>query len=153
MPIQNSARMIRIERLVKQFSKFFIVGIINTGIDFAVLNVEMLVTGIKSGPELILLNVISFSIAVVNSYFMNKRWTFEDKRPDGNKAAVKFSQFIGVSLIGLCINSFVIYGFTSLIPVMFGLSAQLWVNVAKIFATGASMAWNFVGYKLWVFKR
>lgn len=143
----------RIKRLVRQFAKFFIVGIINTGIDFAILNTEILVTGITSGSMLVLFNVISFSIAVVNSYYMNKLWTFEDKRPDGDKAPIKFSQFIGVSLVGLSINSLVIYGFTSLIPIMFGLSPQLWVNIAKIFATGASMIWNFIGYKLWVFKR
>lgn len=157
MPIQastqTSTNIDRLKRIIRQFSKFFIVGIVNTGIDFAVLNIEMQITGISSGPELVFLNVISFSIAVVNSYFMNKRWTFEDKRPEADKSAVKFSQFIGVSLVGLGVNSLVIYGFTSLIPVMFGLSPQLWVNVAKIFATGASMVWNFVGYKLWVFKR
>lgn len=153
MPTNTTPTSARLKRIIKQFSKFFIVGIVNTGIDFTVLNIEMLTTGITSGPALIFFNVISFSVAVVNSYFMNKYWTFEDKRPDADKAAVKFSQFIGVSIVGISINSALVYAFATFIPPMFGLSAQLWVNVGKLLATGASLVWNFVGYKLWVFKR
>ena len=141
------------KRLIKQFSKFFIVGIINTGIDFAILNMEMAFSGISSGSPLILFNIISFSIAVINSYYLNKYWTFEDKKADGAKATVKMTQFIGVSLIGLMLNSLVIYSFVQIVPVMFGLTAVLWANIAKVFATGVSLVWNFVGYKLWVFKR
>jgi putative flippase GtrA len=145
----------RFRRLVKQFSKFFIVGLINTGIDFIVLNIEMTLTGIHSAsPELIVLNIISFSIALTNSYFMNTRWTFEAANPnDASHAAVKFSQFLIVSLVGLSINSLVIYGFLAMIPALFHLPPQAWANVAKVFATGASMVWNFLGYKLWVFRK
>ena len=153
MPISEYLTLTRLKQIIKQFSKFFLVGMINTGIDFAILNNEMMISGISSGPILLAFNVFSFSVAVVNSYYMNKYWTFEDKNPDGAKTPVKLSQFIGVSLVGLCINSIVVYGFTEFIPVMFGLTPKLWVNVAKIFATGASMVWNFIGYKLWVFKR
>jgi putative flippase GtrA len=143
----------RIVRLVKQFSKFIIVGGVNTVIDFAVLNAEMLVTGISDGPWLILFNTISFAVAVTNSYFMNKHWTFEEKETDTQKDAVKFSQFMGVSIVGAGINSAVVYGFTALVPVMFGLFPILWTNIGKLFATGISLIWNFIGYKLWVFKR
>lgn len=142
-----------LKRIIKQFSKFFIVGIVNTGIDFAVLNTEMALTGISSGTPLIIFNMISFSVAVVNSYYLNKFWTFEDKKADGSKATVKMSQFIGVSLVGLMINSMVVYGFVSVVPIMFGLSPIAWTNIGKIIATGVSLIWNFVGYKLWVFKR
>jgi putative flippase GtrA len=141
-------------RIAKQFTKFFVVGVLNTGIDFAIFNTEMWLSGIHSGRMLVVFNILSFSVAVTNSYFMNKRWTFEGKQVDGDaKEAVKLSQFVGVSLVGMSINSLIIYVFTAFIPAMFGLSPQLWVNVAKIFATGASMIWNFVGYKLWVFKK
>lgn len=146
----NSARL---TRLIKQFSKFFIVGIINTGIDFAILNLEMAVTGINSGTPIILFNIVSFSIAVINSYYLNKFWTFEDKKADGAQASVKMTQFIGVSLVGLTINSLVIYTFIQVVPIMFGLSSLVWANIAKVIATGVSLIWNFVGYKLWVFKR
>jgi putative flippase GtrA len=33
-----------------------------------------------------------------------------------------------------------------------GLSPQIWENVAKLIATGVYIVWNFIGYKLIVFK-
>jgi len=138
-------------KLVKQFSKFIIVGGVNTGIDFLVLNAEMWLTSIHDGPSMIVLNSISFSIATINSYLMNKRWTFEDKKK--HSESVKFSQFIAVSLVGMLINSGVVYAIITLVPPIDGINPQLWANGAKLIATGASLIWNFIGYKLWVFKK
>lgn len=136
---------------IKQFVKFFVVGIINTAIDFAVLNAEMLLTGITSGPYMFLLNSISFSAATVNSFFMNKRWTFEDK--EEKQSGVKFSQFLVVSVIGITINGGIVYAITSFINPLFGMNPQLWANIAKLFATVVSLVWNFLGYKFVVFKK
>lgn len=151
-PIESDSR---VARLVKQFSKFIIVGGVNTGIDFAILNVLMYMTSINSGPFLFALNCVSFSAAVVNSYYMNKRWTFKEAAAglEDKKATIQFSQFFVVSVIGIIINGAILTGITTLIPAPFGLGDQLWANVAKLFATGVSLVWNFVGYKLFVFKR
>jgi putative flippase GtrA len=139
-------------KLLKQFSKFIIVGGVNTGIDFLVLNILIYVTDITAGVELFVLNSISFSIAVVNSYFMNKRWTFQDKTQT-EQEPIKFSRFIAVSVVGVIINGLVLTGITTSIAPLFGLSAVLWANIAKLMATGISLIWNFIGYKLFVFKR
>ena len=139
------------ERIIRQFSKFILVGGVNTGIDFLVLNALMYVTGITGGSGIFMLNMISFSVAVVNSYFMNKYWTFQDLRKEGEET--KFAQFIAVSLAGAALNSSIVAVFTTLVAPMFGLSPQLWANVGKLLATGASLVWNFIGYKLFVFKR
>ena len=142
-------------RLIKHFSKFIIVGGVNTGIDFAVLNALMYLSSITSGLGLFVLNCISFSVAVVNSYFMNKRWTFKEATAgiEGKNVSVQFSQFFVVSLIGITINGLILTSITSYVAAPFGLSEQLWANVAKLFATGASLVWNFIGYKLFVFKK
>jgi putative flippase GtrA len=138
-------------RLIKQFSKFVVIGFINTGVDFLVLNIEMLVTGVTSGSLMFAQNAISFSIATINSYYFNKRWTFEDKtNQDQGK---KFSSFICVSIGGVIINSSIVYLITSFISPMFSISPVLWANLAKMFATGASLIWNFIGYKFLVFKK
>lgn len=144
-----------IARLVKQFSKFIIVGGVNTGIDFAILNALIYITGFTKGWELFVLNCLSFSVAVVNSYYMNKRWTFKEAAAGlGDKhAAVQFSQFFIVSIVGIAINGIILTSITTYIVPPFGLSDQLWANVAKLFATGASLVWNFIGYKLFVFKK
>lgn len=140
----------KIEKLIGQFVKFGIIGGMNTAIDFSILNLLMWWTGIYSGGQIILLNIISFAVAVINSYFWNKYWTFKDKDEAG---VVEFSQFIAVTLIGLAINSSVIYIITTFVDPMFGLNEKLWANLAKVVATGLSLIWNFTGYKFIVFKK
>ena len=138
------------KKTINQFSKFIVIGFMNTAIDFAILNFLMWWTGIYSGASIILLNMVSFSIAVFNSYFWNKYWTFRDL---DKVEAKEFSQFILVTLIGLAINSSIVYGVTTLISPMFGISSELWANLAKVVATGFSLIWNFIGYKFIVFNR
>ncbi len=126
----------------------------NTAIDFTVLNLLMWWTGIYKGGWIILLNAVSFSIAVINSYLWNKYWTFRAREADEpGEVAKEFSQFIAVTLIGLGINTGVVYGITTLIAPVFGLSPEIWANLAKATATGFSLIWNFIGYKFIVFKK
>lgn len=136
--------------IIAQAVKFLAVGFMNTALDFAVLNLLMWRTGIYKGPWIILLNVVSFSIAVTNSYLWNKYWTFRAKGPV--IAPLQMSQFLIVSLIGTGINSGLVYGLATFIPPFFGLSPKLWANLAKAVATGFSLIWNFSGYKFIVFK-
>ncbi|MBU4082753.1 GtrA family protein [Patescibacteria group bacterium] len=139
------------KKLVVQFSKFVLIGFLNTGIDFAILNLLMWQTGIYSGRYIIILNAISFSVAVINSYFWNKLWIF---RAGGTeKQAGEFAQFVAITLVGMALNTAVVYSITTLVSPMFGLSAELWANLAKVAATGISLVWNFAGYKFIVFKR
>ena len=137
--------------VIQQFSKFVVIGVVNTGVDFLILNLEMFLTGISKGPYMLVQNAVSFSIATVNSYFFNKYWTFQDK--SNKDKGKKFSQFIGVSIIGVAINSLIVFSITTYVPPMFGISSVLWANLAKVAATGISLIWNFVGYKFWVFKK
>jgi putative flippase GtrA len=139
-----------IKKIVVQFSKFVVVGFINTAIDFGVLNLLMFATGIREGAILFVLNAISFSVATTNSYLWNKYWTFRDK--DSAKV-VEIGQFLVVSIIGALINSGIVFAISTFVDPMFGLSQAVWVNAAKVVATGISLIWNFLGYKFIVFKR
>ncbi|HEV8601160.1 MAG TPA: GtrA family protein [Patescibacteria group bacterium] len=154
--------------LLRQISVFIVVGVINTAVDFAVLNLLSHFTGIKKGQGVIPLNYISFSCAVIVSYFLNKHWTFRDSGTvDKTK---QFTFFLIVSVIGASINSLVVYLVTTFVPIpanllasvlsyvpalanKFGDLAVLWLNLAKLAATAVSLVWNFVGYKLFVFKK
>lgn len=136
---------------VLQFSKFFVVGILNTGIDFLILNSLMWFTHIYSGTSIIIFGTISFSVAVANSYFLNKYWTFEDKT--AVKDPAQFAKFFTVSVIGWLLNTAILFSITTYIHPILGLSAALWANFAKVVATGVVLAWNFAGYKLFVFKK
>jgi putative flippase GtrA len=107
-------------------------------------------TGIASGFSYSLFKSVSFSVAVINSYFWNRIWTFE-KGGHGN--AKEFGSFLIVSLIGFAINVGIASLVVNLIGPKFGLSKELWANVGAIIAAFSGMTWNFLGYKLIVFKK
>lgn len=130
-----------------QFSKFALVGLLNTAIDFGVLNLLVATTGITGGPSIIPLNALAFSAAVANSYFWNRRWVFVDKK-HGN-----FVIFFAVTVVGVGINSGVVFLITTFVSPLAGFDRTLWVNFAKALATGVSLVWNFTGYRLVVFKK
>lgn len=138
------------KKLSWQFGKFALVGFLNTGIDFAVLNLLMWSFGIYSGSWLAFFNAIAFSAAVTNSYFWNKYWVFRASAT--RDKATEFTKFIIVSVIGLSLNTFIVYGFTTLLSPAFGIEPVVWANIGKVLATGVSLLWNFAGYKLFVFR-
>lgn len=135
---------------ITQFIKFLLIGGLNTAIDFSVLNFLMWLFQIHHGPLILLFNTISFSTAVVNSYFWNKYWTFQEKERKG--IPTQFLKFLVVSIIGVIINSSIVFSITTFIPPFFSMSYKLWANVAKVIATTVGLIWNFFGYKFWAFK-
>jgi putative flippase GtrA len=132
-----------------QFAKFLEVGVLNTFLDIGTLNILSSFTKIFSGPKIIFLNSLSFLLAVTNSYFWNKFWTFEKEL--GIKTQ-EFSLFLIVSFIGLTLNSAIVYVGTTFLTLS-SISVGASMNVIKILATFFSMVWNFLGYKIFVFKK
>ncbi len=128
-------------RLVKiQLLRFGTVGVVNTLIDFAVLNALVTLLAHPTGSLLLVCNAVSFICASLNSYFANRTWTFS-----GNRSAsiAEFGVFLAVSLVGLLLNSAVLWLLTG------GTSASLvHLNLAKLAASVVSMGWNFFGYKV-----
>jgi len=134
-------------KLLWQLAKFALVGVLNTAIDFGILNFFIGMTGVASGAGIILINTTSFSTALVNSYFWNRDWVF------GQTKKSNFLTFMLVTLIGLSINTGVVYILTTYIQPILVTSPTLWANLAKVAATVLSLIWNFTGYKLIVFKK
>mgnify|MGYP001561312682 CR=1 FL=1 len=133
-----------------QLAKFAETGVLNTLIDIGVLNVLIWITDITSGMWIIAINMVSFSLATINSYFWNKFWTFEKKEETKGK---EFVSFFVVSLVGIGINTGIVFLGSTFISPLFGVSSGAWINMMKILATFVSMVWNFVGYKFIVFKK
>ena len=129
-----------------QAVKFVIVGILNTAVDFAVLNLLMLATGIVAGLGFSLFKALSFLVAVINSYFWNKHWTFQSERE-------VFLQFLAVSAIGFFLNVGTASFLVNSVGPQFGLTEQLWANAGAAAGTLVVMTWNFLGYKFVVFKK
>ncbi len=72
-----------------------------------------------------------------------------------NQAAVQFIVFLIISAIGLLINSTIVsVASTMLAPSLISMvNVDTIKNVAKALATGISLIWNFIGYKIFVFKK
>lgn len=141
--------------VVSQIAKFALTGALNTFIDLGILNLLMFVFGIATGFGYSLFKGISFIIATVNSYFLNKFWTFGKK--EINKTKQEMTQFFLVSAIGFGINitvaSLVVNFIGPQLCFADGFTEKMWGNIGAVAATFAGMAWNFAGYKFIVFKK
>jgi len=166
-------------KFMKQFARFVVVGFLNTAIDFGILNILSIVTGVVAGIKLGSINIVGFAIAALNSYFWNKHWVFQKEVQEAGPIASPQAKpgesesgrekpagadvlpFIAVAVTGALINSGIVAlltcpcftSFLSGVPVLGGMDAQRWLNVAKACATAFVLVWNFIGMKIFVFKR
>jgi putative flippase GtrA len=125
---------------VREFYKFAIVGISNTLIDFAIYFLLTRFT-VFFGEHIIYANVISFSVAVTNSYFWNRRWTF---RSIDQRRVQQYIKFVIVNCIGLGINSGLLY--------IFAYEFHIHDLLGKALAVIVTLFWNFLINRLWVFR-
>lgn len=119
------------------FIKFGITGVSGLTIDFALtwffkdeLDVNKFVA-----------NAIGFSAAVTSNYLINRNWTFKGNK---SKAGPQFTAFVTVSLIGLLLNSGIIYVLDNVLQVNFYLS-----KAAAVFLV---FFWNFSANYFVVFR-
>lgn len=136
--------------LVLQASKFLLVGALNTFVDLGVLNLLIFLSQASSGPLFVVFKGTSFLVAVLNSYAWNKFWTFSSKR---SASGTEFLQFLAVSAVGFAINVGTASAVVNVIGPQFGTGDTVWANAGALVAAFASFAWNFIGYKLFVFKK
>ena len=112
-----------------KFIKFSIVGFSGVFVDFGttyffkeVLKVQKYVA-----------NAIGFTLAATSNYLLNRVWTFQSTNP---RIAEEFSRFFVIALIGLGINSAIIWMMNGKFKVNFYLS--------KLVATVIVTLWNFL---------
>lgn len=124
---------------IKHISKFSVIGVVNTLIDFLVFTICNGVLGVNY----ILSQVIGYSFGVANSFFFNKKWTFNDQISK-KKTLHELTQFVVVNLISLIA--------TMIFMKLLVTNLNLNVYVSKILVTLIAQVINFGAYKLWVFK-
>lgn len=120
---------------IGEFTKFALVGMLNTGVDVAIF---FLLTWL--GIPYVAAQVVSYSCGAVNSYLLNKVWTF---RSCGLSYA-EIVRFVAVNLTSL--------GISVVLLTLLHDKAGLGLAAAKGGATVCALAANFLGNKLWVFK-
>ena len=136
--------------LTSQIVRFGIVGAINTVVDLAILNLLIFITHTgQRGAMFALFKTVAFVCAVVNSYVMNRSWTF--KRVATKTPMLEGSQFLFVSVLGAVVNVGSSWYVATYTHPFSGIEAKWWPSLAALVGTAFSLAFNFLGYKFWVF--
>jgi len=94
------------------------------------------------GSPLLLASAAGYLCGLVNSYLMNRRWTF---RVNHRQYAGEFARFLTVNAVSLVVN---------LLTLKLAVdTARLIPEVAQVLAIGGALLVNFTGNKWWTFRR
>ncbi|MFA6587824.1 MAG: GtrA family protein [Patescibacteria group bacterium] len=125
--------------LTRQFSKFVIIGFLNTGIDWAVFFALTSWIDLFKAHVLIA-NIISFACGFTSSFAFNRNWTFKSKEP---KVARQVVIFLLINFVSLGISTLVL-------GIVYHLTQSRLLG--KTLAVGAALIWNFLAGRKWAFK-
>ncbi len=121
---------------ILKFLKFCAVGVSGTAIDFGL---TWLCKEIFKIPKFIA-NAIGFVVAATNNYILNRIWTWGSTN---EQIGIEYTKFFVVSLIGLGLNTLILYIFNEKFKMNF--------YVSKVIATGVVMLWNFFANNYFTF--
>lgn len=115
--------------LALKFIRFCVVGLTGMAIDYGItyLGKE------KLKANKYLANGFGFLLAATCNFFLNKIWTFHDSNPE---ELVQYSKYLGFAVVGLGINTLIIYLLINKRNMNF-----YW---AKLIAIGVVVLWNFI---------
>lgn len=122
---------------IHKFMKFGLVGFSGLVVDFGITYLCKEIIGI---PKYIS-NGIGFLMAATSNYFLNRIWTFQSNNPN---VAGEYIEFIFISIIGLFLNTLIIYLFSEKLKLNFYFS--------KVCAVVFVMIWNFFANFFITFK-
>ena len=86
------------------------------------------------------------SIAIINSFFLNRLWTFEARNLSSKKK--QFQRFLVISLIGLTLNTVI----SSIISASLHGDEKAGARIGTICAAIIGAFWNFFGQRMYAFK-
>src|SRR5258708_5468971 len=153
---------------LERFIKFVFVGIIGTVVDFVLFNLllKFVFHATRSDTMLVLIaEVISFTIAVINNFIWNRYWTYPDSR--SRSIAFQLVQFFVVNIFGLAIRSVIVallaVPFATLVlglPIStlnrFSINpnsaAIIGDNMDLIASISVVMLWNFFVNRYWTYN-
>jgi putative flippase GtrA len=124
--------------LVAKGISFGLIGCVNATVDFIVFSIGHLYFGLPIIPA----NLISWCVAVTNSYVLNSMVTFAAE--SGRRLSFgRYIAFAATQVGGLIANTITVFVASYFIPVLF----------AKVLAIGASFVVDFTLSHLLVFRR
>lgn len=124
-------------KLFKQLFKFGIVGGLAFLIDYGIFTLLNQVLNV----HYLIASAFSFSVSVIFNYILSIKWVFDVTKKQTTK---DFIVFIVLSIIGLILNSIIMYISVDLI--------NIHELISKIIATLIVMIYNFITRKIFVEK-
>lgn len=137
--------MERIRKKHAQKIRYSIVGLFNTGIDFA-----LLFTFVALGLNKIPANYLSTGVSMVISFFANKKITFKN---NSEKTKRQFVLFVIVTVIGMWVIQPIVIWTVSHLLDPFIAQQHILLFISKLVATAISLVWNYLMYSRLVFKK
>lgn len=123
--------------LMAKFVKFGIVGFSGLFVDFGMTYLFKE----KLGVQKYLSNAIGLLTAASSNYVLNRVWTFESNNPN---VALEYTEFVLISLVGLAINTLILWFLVTKFRMNFYLGKAIAIVVVMI--------WNFVANLLFTFR-
>jgi len=147
----------------ERFTKFLLVGTWGFIVDFGTLTFLVEVVGLpelvaentslSATVGLVLANTVSFSLAVISNFTLNRYWTYPESR--SKRKRVQLPQFALVSIIGLFLSNAILAATTPLYDtLLIGISNPQVVAgyiPAKMTATVVVLFWNFFANRYWTY--
>lgn len=122
--------------LIGKILRFVVVGLAGAAIDFGSTYLCKEILKINKFVS----NAIGFTLAATFCFFLNKYWTYQSQSP---LAWSEYLLFIAVSLIGLGINTGVLY--------LLNEKGKMNFYLGKCFAIALASVWNFTANLLITF--
>ena len=116
-----------------QFFRYFFVG----GIA-AVVNIGALFVLKESGVNLIVANIIGFTLGLIVNYLLSRKFVFAEEKMENG--VFEFITYAVIGVIGLAIDTFLVWLFTE--------QMGLWYIFSKVLSTVIVFVWNFVARKV-----
>ena len=130
-----------------QIVRFGIVGTLNTTIDVLTLNILLWRFPTHDANLLLLYNSVAYTLGALNSFSLNKHWTFKRRQAITGGELVRFAI---VNIAGFLCNDSIIWITARILHPLIA-SSLLWANASKLTALCGTMIVSYLGMRLWVF--
>ncbi len=133
--------------LFLQIVRFGMVGGLNTVLDLLIFNSLLWLMPTTSTTTLLVYNSIAYFLGGINSFLLNKYWTFRNKQKITVQEIVRFAV---TTVLGIACNDLLIWLISQYFHPIIA-DARLWANASKIVALCGTVLISYLGMRLWVF--
>jgi putative flippase GtrA len=133
--------------LLSQALRFGLTGGLNTLVDLLILNALLGFFPTTSALMLLAYNSLAYSLGAINSFLLNKFWTFASRQ---KMTRGELARFTLITLCGIGWSSAILWLASSLLH-PFLVNATVWANASKVVAITGTALISYLGMRLWVF--